>query len=255
MTPREGKVRHFASADPKGGNADFRAVAPGETITLMDYKGGAGVVRRWWVTIAPRNNVFIQRQAIVRCYWDGEKSPSVECPISDFFGMGFGEWRDFQSLSLNMASGGYNCYWPMPFHRSARITVENRSRVRIDALYYNLNVETHPKILGDALYFHAQFRRARPTTPGKPYTLLETTGKGQYVGSLMSMQPMKGRSLGYLEGDEQVTVDGEAAPSIIGTGTEDYFSSGWYFDTGVYSAPYHGVTIKDTEKGRINAYR
>jgi hypothetical protein len=255
MTPRGGKVEHFASTDPKGGNGDFRPVAPGETLTLMDYKGGPGIVRRWWITIAPRSNVQIQRQAIIRCYWDGETTPSVECPVSDFFGMGFGEWHDYQSLPLNMTSGGYNCYWPMPFHKSARITIENRSKVRIDSFYYNLEVETHKKLPKDTLYFHAQFRRSRPTEQGKPYILLETTGKGQYVGTLMSMQAMRGRGLGYLEGDEQVTVDGEASPSILGTGTEDYFSSGWYYDTGVYSAPYHGVTIKDVEKGRINTYR
>jgi hypothetical protein len=255
-TPRGGRVRHFASTDPTGGNADFVAVAPGQTVTLMDYKGGPGVVRRWWVTLAPRNNVAIQRQAILRCYWDGETSPSVEVPVSDFFGVGFGEWHDFRSLPLNMTSGGYNCYWPMPFRRSARITLENRSKVRIDALYYNLDVETRPSLPKDSLYFHAQFRRARRTDPGKPYVILETTGKGQYVGTLLSMQAARrSQGLAYLEGDEIVTVDGEATPSIVGTGTEDYFSSGWYFDTGVYSAPYHGVTIKDESKGRVSAYR
>jgi len=255
MTPRGGKVRHFASTDPKGGNADFVPVAPGQTYTLVDYKGGAGIVRRWWITIAPRNNVAIQRQAIIRCYWDGEETPSVEVPVSDFFGMGFGEWRDYQSLPLNMTSGGYNCYWPMPFHKSARITIENRSNVRIDALYYNLEVETHDKLPNNTLYFHAQFHRSRPTEQGKPYVILETTGKGQYVGTLLAMQAMRGRALTFLEGDEDIFVDGEEFATIVGTGTEDYFSSGWYYDTGAYSALYHGVNIKDTDKGRISTYR
>jgi len=69
------------------------------------------------------------------------------------------------------------------------------------------------------------------------------------------MQPGRGSHLGYLEGDEIISVDGEENPSIVGTGTEDYFSSGWYYITGEYSAPYHGVTIKDDDKGRINTYR
>ena len=252
--PRGGKVAHYSSYDKSGGNADFRPIEPGASLTLVDHRG-AGIVRRWWLTIAPRNNREIQRQLIVRCYWDGETDPSVEVPVSDFFGMGFGEWRDFQSLPLNMTSGGYNCYWPMPFQRSARITVENRSRVRIDAFYYNVDIEAHDRLPREALYFHAQFRRTKPTVPGKPVTLLETTGRGQYVGTLLSMQRMRGRGLGYLEGDEIVYVDGERTPSIIGTGTEDYFSSGWYYDTGVYSAPYHGVTIKDDALSRINTYR
>jgi hypothetical protein len=69
------------------------------------------------------------------------------------------------------------------------------------------------------------------------------------------MQPERGSQLGYLEGDERIFIDGETSPSIIGTGTEDYFSSGWYYDTGEYSAPYHGVPIKDAERGRISTYR
>jgi len=255
ITPRGGSLKHFASTDPNHRNGDARRVNPGQTYTLMDYNGSAGIVRRFWVTIAPRNNVQIQRQAIVRCYWDGEESPSVECPISDFFGMGFGEWRDFQSVPLAMTSGGYNCYWAMPFHKSARIMVENRSKLPIDALYYNIDVETHDKLPKDTLYFHAQFRREKPTTRGKDYTLLETTGKGQYVGTLMSMQNLHGHGFGFLEGNEEVSLDGENTPSIQGTGTEDYFCSGWYFDTGVYSARYHGVTIRDEAKGRICAYR
>ena len=254
MVPRGGRLKHFASTDPLARNNDFRAVRPGEIYTLVDYKG-AGIVRRWWITLAPRNNVAIQRQGIIRCYWDGETAPSVEVPASDFFGMGFGEWHDFRSLPLNMSSGGYNCYWPMPFHKSARITFENRSKVRVDALYYNVDIETHDRLPSDLLYFHAQFHRQRPTVRGQSYVLLDTAGRGQYVGTLLSMQPMRGHGIGFLEGNEQVTIDGEAAPSIEGTGTEDYFSSGWYFDTGIYSAPYHGVNIKDESKGRISAYR
>ena len=254
FVPRGGKIVHASSNDPTGGNGDLRGVAPGQTVTLVDLKNTAGIVRRWWITIAPRNNVAIQRQAIVRCYWDGETDPSVEVPVSDFFGMGFGEWKDYQSLPLNMTSGGYNCYWPMPFRKSARITIENRSNVRMDALYYNLDIETHRTLPRDALYFHAQFRRTT-TVRGKPVTILETSGRGQYVGTLLSMQRLRGRGIGYLEGDEQVTIDGEKTPSILGTGTEDYFSSGWYYDTGTYSALYHGVPIKDDAKSRISTYR
>lgn len=250
---REGGLAHYSSADPTGGNADFRPIGPGQTLTLVDHTG-AGVVRRWWLTIAPRNNREIQRQLIVRCYWDGEATPSVEVPVADFFGMGFGEWKDFISLPLNMTSGGYNTYWPMPFRRSARITVTNTSKVPITNFYYNVDVRTYDALPEAALYFHAQYRQVR-TRRGEPVTILETTGRGHYVGTLISMQPERGRHLGYLEGDERIFIDGESRPSIIGTGTEDYFSSGWYYDTGEYSAPYHGIPIKDEERGRISTYR
>jgi len=254
VRPRDSRIAHYSSYDRKVRNDDFVRLAPGETATLVDHRG-PGVVRRWWITIAPRNDRAIQRQLIVRCWWDDEAEPSVEVPVSDFFGVGFGEWHDYVSLPLNMTSGGYNSYWPMPFKRRARITVENRSKVVIDRLYYNLDVETFDRPpADDALYFHAQFRRAT-TERGRPVTLLETEGRGHYVGTLLSMQARYGRSLWYLEGNERVFVDGDTMPSVLGTGTEDYFSSGWYFDTGPYSAPYHGVTIKDTLTSRISTYR
>jgi hypothetical protein len=249
---KEGGLAHYSSYDSSGKNADFRVLAPGQTLVLADHKG-AGVVRRWWLTIAPRNVVEIHRSLIIRCYWDGETEPSVEVPVSDFFGMGFGKWKDFISLPLNMTSGGYNAYWPMPFHRSARITVENRGELPVSNFYYNIDIRTYDRLPKDALYFHAQYRQVR-TRQGEPVTLLETTGRGHYVGTLLSMKPQRGASLGYLEGDERIFVDGEKVPSIIGTGTEDYFSSGWYYDTGEYGAPYHGVTLKD-DSGRINTYR
>ena len=246
-------IAHYSSYDAAQKNADFRLIAPGETLTLLDHRG-AGTVRRWWITIAPRNNVAIQRQLIVRAWWDDEETPSVEVPVSDFFGMGFGEWRDYISLPLNMTSGGYNCYWAMPFRKRARITVENRSNVPITNFYYNVDIETAERLPDDTLYFHAQFRRTA-TAPGKPVTILDATGRGHYVGTQMSMQPRSGGMLGYLEGNERVFVDGGSAPRVLGTGTEDYLSSGWYFDTGAYSAPYHGAPLVDTKSGRISAYR
>jgi hypothetical protein len=105
------------------------------------------------------------------------------------------------------------------------------------------------------MHFHAQWRRENPTTRAKNYTILETTGRGHFVGAALFMQAIRGRGLGFLEGDEMIYIDGESQPSIIGTGTEDYFSSGWYFDRGPYGAPYHGCPIKDEKLGRISAYR
>src|SRR5215218_5391285 len=128
---RDTRIVHYSSFDPQQKNDDFRRIAPGETLTLLDHRG-AGTVRRWWVTIAPRNSAALQRGLVVRAYWDDETEPSVEVPISDFFGVGFGLWTDFVSAPLNMTSGGYNTYWPMPFRRRARITVENRSSVLVD---------------------------------------------------------------------------------------------------------------------------
>jgi hypothetical protein len=185
-------------------------------------------------------------------YWDDDQYPSVESPVGAFFGVGFGEQKDYISLPLNETSGGYNCYWPMPFHKSARWTLTNGSGKELGAFYYNIDYTAVKSLPNDVRHFHAQFRRENPTIPGKNYTILETTGAGHYVGTALFMA---GRSLGFLEGNEMVYVDRSARPTIEGTGTEDYFSSGWYFDRGPYSAPYHGVVIKEERPARISAYR
>ena len=254
ILPREGTPKHDGSWDRKGGNADMLKLEPGESRTIWDYKG-AGIVRRFWVTIAPRSDKEIHRQLILQMYWDDEPTPSVVAPIGDFFGVGFGEQKDYQSLPLNEISGGYNCYWAMPFHKSARWTLTNMSKKRVDAFYFNLDFTAYARLPKETLHFHAQWRRENPTTPGQNYTILDAKGRGHFVGVALFMQNRKGRGLGFLEGDEMIYLEGEEKPSIIGTGAEDYFSSGWYYDRGEYGAPYHGVNLKDTQTGRISTYR
>ena len=250
-SPREGRAMHEGSWDRKQLNDDALHIKSGETVTLFTHEG-TGCVHRFWVTIAPREDVAVLSQAILRMYWDGDTSPSVEVPIGAFFGVGFGEQKDYISMPLDETSGGYNCYWPMPFHKSARWTLTNGAGRPIDSFYYNIDYTALDSMPADTREFHAQFRRENPTTPGRNYTILETEGAGHYVGTALFMA---GRALYFLEGNEMVYIDGATTPQIEGTGTEDYFSSGWYFDRGVYSAPYHGVIIKDEKRSRISAYR
>jgi D-arabinan exo alpha-(1,3)/(1,5)-arabinofuranosidase (non-reducing end) len=248
---RSGQAMHEGSWDRGHQNNDFRPIQPGETLTLFEHRGAA-TVHRFWVTVNPRQDVEVLSQLILRMYWDDDKYPSVECPLGAFFGVGFGEQKDYISLPLNETSGGYNSYWPMPFHKSARWTVTNTSAKSVKSFYYNIDYTATKSLPANALHFHAQFRRENPTTPGKNYTILETAGAGHYVGTALFMS---GRGLPFLEGNEMVYIDGSATPNIEGTGTEDYFSSGWYFDRGTYSAPYHGVIIKEERPARISAYR
>lgn len=249
--PKSGQAMHEGSWDRQHHNNDFRSLKPGEALTIFQHRG-AGTVHRFWITIAPRTDVSILSQVILRMYWDDDQYPSVESPIGAFFGVGFGEQKDYISLPMNETSGGYNCYWPMPFHKSARWTLTNGSDKELGAFYYNIDYTALKSLPRDVRHFHAQFRRENPTTPAKNYTILDTTGAGQYVGTALFMS---GRNLVFLEGNEMVYVDGSTIPTIEGTGTEDYFSSGWYFDRGTYSAPYHGVVIKEERPARISAYR
>jgi len=266
VLPHGGRAGHASSTDPSGGNVDFRVLASGQSVTLLDLTG-AGIVRRFWMTFYPRLTlasppdqvVAAHRQAIIRMYWDGEAQPSVESPIGDFFGVGFGEQHDYVSLPLAETTGGYNCYWPMPFHRAARWTLTNQSPFAM-LVWWNVDYTTFRTLPRDVPHFHAQWRRENPTTLGRSYTVLEAAGTGHYVGTALFMQGLGpgiapyGR-LVFLEGDERVFVDGEASPSIVGTGTEDYFDGGFYFDHGPLAAPYAGAVIRDEQAARVSAYR
>jgi hypothetical protein len=270
--PHSGRAMRASSADPTGGNLDLRVVARGETVTLLEHDG-AGIVRRFFVTFLPRMSgprdmptpllgtvediVATHRQAILRMYWDGEKSPSVETPVGDFFGVGFGMQRELISLPVTQTNGGYACYWPMPFRRSARITLTNLGPVDM-LLWWDVDYTAVPSLRRDIRYFHAHWRREQPMSPDGAYTILDARGAGHYVGTALFAQPIFPSDPPWLmlEGDEQISVDGETSPSIRGTGHEEYFNGGFYFEAGpVTGAPYHGVVLKDPATGRVSAYR
>jgi hypothetical protein len=136
--PRLGEAMHEGSWDRQHKNNDSRPLKPEEVLTIFEHEG-AGTVHRFWVTIGPREDVGILSQVILRMYWDDDTYPSVECPIGAFFGVGFGEQKDFISLPLNETSGGYNSYWPLPFHKSARWTLTNGSSKTLEGFYYNID--------------------------------------------------------------------------------------------------------------------
>ena len=249
---KPGRMYQISSYDTTGGNDDRISLQPGETAVIARLKG-PGVITRIWLTIDSRDPYFLRR-IVLRMYWDGEEHPSVEVPIGDFFGTGF-EYRHYVSQFLGMSSGGYYCYFPMPFNKSARIEVENQTGQEVYAFYYQIDYQKLEKPLArDVAYFHAWWHREIRTTPGQNYLVLEAQGMGHFVGMNMSMQSYR-RNLWFLEGDEMVYVDGESFPSIYGTGTEDYFTGGWYFNRGEFAAPYHGLILKDDSLGRIAAYR
>lgn len=273
--PHTGKARRQGSADPTGANKDFRTLKPGESVTIFDQRG-AGVVRRFFFAFLPRTGalgdptqvvggtaadvVAAHRQTILRMYWDGEREPSVQVPIGDFFVAGFGTENEFVSAPVSITSGGFSCYWPMPFHRSARWTLTNVSPGTTLLYWYHVDYTAYDTLPKTLRHFHAQWRRENPTTPGRPYTILEARGRGHYVGTALFAQRRRLTSNPYgvfqfLEGDEQISIDGESSPSIAGSGTEEYFNSGFYFDRGPASAPYHGIVIKDVARARTSTYR
>jgi len=194
------------------------------TFTIAEITG-PGAIQHIWMT--PTGN---WRYAILRFYWDDETTPSVEVPVGDFFCNGWGEYAPVTSLAVAVNPGSaFNCYWPMPFRKKCRITMENIDDDDM-TLYYQVDYTLAP-IPNDAAYFHAQFRRVNPVPFKKNYVLVDSIqGKGQYVGTYMAYGSNKDGWWG--EGEIKFYIDGDTQfPTINGTGTEDYFCGSYDFDT------------------------
>jgi len=249
---RNGKYVQITSHDTTGGNNDRINIPKGKTAEIF-HANGPGMITRIWITIDSRDPYFLRR-IVLRIYWDDEGDPSVEVPVGDFFGSPF-EYRHFASENIGMTSGGYFCYFPMPFNKKARIEVVNDTGQEVYALYFQVGYYQLPEEFDENTgYFHAYWKRDMRTSYDSNYVVLKAAGKGQFVGLHYSAQSYNG-GLGYLEGDEMVYVDNDITPSLYGTGTEDYFTSGWYFNKGEFATPFHGLVLKDEKNGRITAYR
>lgn len=234
-------------------NDDSQRPIPGETTVLADLQG-PGVVNHIWMTIAD-NEYGWPRLLRLRVYYDGSQVPSVDAPIGDFFAVGNGFEAEVESLMVRNSSDGRarNCYWPMPFRKSCKITVTNEGRRRVSMLYFHVDWNKVPSLPAHTPYFHARYRQALPApADGSHYEFLNVRGKGHYVGTVMSVVQAEAGWFG--EGDDFFWVDGQK-PSIEGTGSEDYFNDAWGLH--VNDGPHYGVTVAEgTGLGsRMTAYR
>lgn len=194
------------------------------TFTVAEITG-PGAIQHIWMT--PTGN---WRYSILRFYWDDETTPSVEVPVGDFFCQGWGQFAQLSSLAVCANPGsGFNCYWPMPFRKKCKVTMENIDDKDM-VLYYQVDY-TLTDVPKDAAYFHAQFRRTNPLPYKQNYVLVDgIKGKGQYVGTYMAYGVHNNGWWG--EGEIKFFIDGDTDyPTINGTGTEDYFCGAYDFDT------------------------
>jgi len=215
-------------------------VRPGETFEMANIEG-SGAIQQIWLT--PTGN---WRYSILRIYWDDQEIPSVECPVGDFFGMGWGEYAPLSSLAVCVNPGSaFNCYWEMPFRKRCRITLTNLAEDGM-LLYYQINY-TLTEVLDDTGYFHAQFRRVNPLPYKEVHTILDgVRGQGQYVGTYMAWGVNNSGWWG--EGEIKFFLDGDDPfPTICGTGTEDYFCGSYNFENRAtrqyqeFTTPYAGL--------------
>jgi hypothetical protein len=245
--PKDFRALRIASTDPKFKNADYRRIPPGDTLVLGEISGH-GRITHMWFTIASKSPDHL-RELVLRIFWDGADKPAVECPLGDFFGLGFGKYVEYQSAPI--AIGGIkalNCYWPMPFAKGARLTLTNEGATRVDSCYFNIDYRLDDKPPAAGLhYFHTQYRQAYPAPKGEDYLILDTRGNGHYVGCFLSV--MANSDGWWGEGNDKFYVDGTDKPTIEGTGSEDYFCGAWDFQHAFWN-PYTGVPLYDNkEKG------
>lgn len=260
-----------SSHDVTGGNRDFWPIEPGGTREVFN-QAGPGVITHIWFTIAAQSQDHL-KETVLRAYWDGEAKPSVEAPIGDFFGLNLGQYVHYQSAYLACSPGrSLNCYFAMPYRKSARITVTNEGSHPVRAFYSNIDFQRVAKLPADALYFHAQYRQCSPCvrTQGEAakrnpdgklnYVYAETRGRGHLMGVTLGVL-LNGE--GWMgEGDDMIFVDDESKPVIIGTGSEDYFLGSWNFGGRDGATPfahnYYGaplIIMAERTGGRYCCYR
>jgi D-arabinan exo alpha-(1,3)/(1,5)-arabinofuranosidase (non-reducing end) len=256
----DGKFDPTGEPDPDS-NRDNKSLPPGETRVLMDAKGPGVITHIWMTFLAPEPHPWAKegsanhQEMLLRIYWDASERPGVEAPVGDFFANGFGRRSEVISLPVIVEDAdSYNCFWHMPFRKSARVEIVNQSEKQVSLLYYNIDWIKKDSLPQDTPYFYAQYRQEYPVQNGKDYVILETEGKGHYAGTFLSVRTRSPSWFG--EGDEKIYIDGETKASIWGTGTEDYFLSAWGLK--ITGTPYFGVPYFDQwgiVGGHTSAYR
>lgn len=280
---RDYRSRRLSSWDRSGGNMDAILVAPGECAVLGEI-AGAGCVKHIWMTMASlpdeRHDL---RQTVLRMFWDGEAGPSVEVPLGDFFGIGFGLRRNFVSLPLQMSpqnGRGFNCWFPMPFAAGARFELENQGQYQRIFFFY-IDYEEHASADADLGRFHAWWNRTNPTagtarergytrqdygysdarpvgagiavggpwkqpnlTGERNYVILDVEGDGHYVGCNLNVDVFE-RQVNdwYGEGDDMIFIDGEPWPPRLHGTGTEDYFNTAFCPKQEYSAPYHGITV------------
>ena len=179
----------------------------------------------------------------LRIYWDGEESPSVDAPLGSFFGSGLGE-ATVRALPLGMSeSGAYYCRLPMPFWSGARVELTNENPEATPAIWWQIRVGDNDYPEGTTGHLRARYRREWPTTPDVDYTIAESTGRGLYLGQVMTVEPLRPEVKRWWEGDLRIHLDGRSYPVFHGTGHEDEYLGGWSNEwlMNPYSLPMHGA--------------
>lgn len=232
----------------------FDMLQPGECKTLLDIKG-SGMITRIWMTVDDRSTETL-RSLKLNMYWDGAQNPAVSVPLGDFFGAMQHTPTAYQNeLFANPEGRSFNCYIPMPFWKSARVTLTNETTQPLKHLFYDVNCLTGVTHSSDTLYFHAIWRREKPTHLGQDFEILpRIKGKGRFLGSNICVIVDPKNKGWWGEGEVKMYLDGDTThPTLVGTGSEDYIGTGW--GQGVFATRYQGCFVSDSTTGQYSFYR
>ena len=267
------KTRRVSSWDTSGRNGDAWDIEPGKTAVLADIKG-PGAITHIWMT--QRDHY---RECLLKITWDNAKKPSVLAPLGDFFCLGHEIVSSYQSLLFtastkneNQFNSGcaLNCYALMPFKERALVEIVNEGN-ETHTQYFYVDYESYDAPLPEAGYLHAEFRRTNPfggwgheisvnqletnivnkakTAWDNNYVILQTKGKGHYLGCNLSVTNFQGNWWG--EGDDMIWVDGyKWPPDLHGTGSEDYLNQAWGMQPNAFLR--NGTSIFE---GETNGYQ
>ena len=278
---RAARSGRASSWDQSGRNQDYWLIPAHESVVLADIEGPGCLTHLWMTQFCRRvhgphwetDDPFYYRKVLLKIYWDEQETPGVLAPLGDFFCVGHSLPGNFASLPFTVSSqpgrpprfgagAALNCYLPMPFNKRARVVVENQNDIPYGQYFY-IDYELYREPLGeDVAYFHAHWRRENPLRGWGPqlqvnspetnvvnlsaennYLILETEGRGHYVGCNLSVTHFQGNWWG--EGDEMIFIDGDTwPPSLHGTGSEDYFNHAWGMQNNAF--PMNGSALHES---------
>jgi hypothetical protein len=227
-----------SSFDRTGGNRDSWRI-PASGVQEVFRADEPGVISHIWFTISAQSDMHL-KELVLRAWWDESPKPSIEAPIGDFFGLNLGSYFNYQSEYLACSPGkSLNCYFAMPYRRSARLNVTNEGKREVGSFYSNIDYMAISGRLEDAMYFHAQYRQSAPCVPvvsagpkinldgQENYVYVEARGRGHLMGVTLGV--LQNANGWWGEGDDMIFVDDPSKPLINGTGSEDYFLGSWDF--------------------------
>ena len=222
---------------------------------LTDLESGTQTFQ--YPPAAPTSNTLdILTNVWLAAYFDNETNPSVYAPVGSFFAMGQFAPYATRGLPVGMDAGNnMYVYFPMPFASRAVVQLISQRSVVTANIHYEIRHKAFTDSFTNVGRFKAYFQSETPTTNGSDILMLDAEGAGHLVGVVESMMGPVDRS--YLEGDERFYVDDDSSPAFYGTGTEDFYNGGWYFDHGLFTQPTHGNTahVADNNYDRTAAYR